>query len=228
MNEAEKPARGGSKRPPRALPGKKAKAKAPPRRVRLDVDERRAQLLALGLQFFSGRAYDEVPIEDLAREAGISKGLLYHYFPTKRDFYVATVREASRQLLDRTRPDEGLPPIERLRAGLDTYLAYVEQHGPAYTALLRGGIGSDTEVAAVIEETRTEFLARLLEGIGKSVTVDARLRIMLRGYIGLVEAASLEWVDRRDLDRAELCDLLADALPAVFDALRLGARPRAQ
>jgi AcrR family transcriptional regulator len=203
--------------------------KTKPRRVRLDVDERRAQLIALGLQFFSGRAYDEVPIEDLAREAGISKGLLYHYFPTKRDFYVATVREAARQLLDRTRPDEHLPPLERLRAGVDAYLAYVEQHGPAYTALLRGGIGSDAEVAAVIEGTRTEFLARLLEGLDRGAQIEPRLRLLLRGYIGFIEAASLEWVERRDLDRAELRDLLADLFPTTLDmAFRPGAPPRAR
>lgn len=187
--------------------------------MRLDVDERRAQLIALGLQFFSGRAYDEVPIEDLAREAGISKGLLYHYFPTKRDFYVATVREAAKQLLDRTQPDKALPPIERLRSGLDTYLAYVEQHGPAYTALLRGGIGSDAEVAQVIEATRTEFLGRLLEGLSLDASVDPSIRVVLRGYVGFVEAASLDWVNLRDLGREQIRDLLANVARGMIESM---------
>ena len=71
-------------------------------RARLDVDERRRQLVELGLDLFGSRSYDEVSIDELAAAAGISKGLLYHYFPTKRDFYVATVREAAAQLVART------------------------------------------------------------------------------------------------------------------------------
>src|SRR5690242_4164925 len=70
-------------------------------RVRLDVDERRAQLVALGLAEFGTRTYDDVSIDLIAQAAGISKGLLYHYFPTKRAFYVACVREAAARLLAR-------------------------------------------------------------------------------------------------------------------------------
>ena len=110
-------------------PTKRRETKPP--RARLDVDERRAQLLALGLDLFSERAYDAISIDEIALAAGISKGLLYHYFPTKRDFYAAAIREASRQLLEFTRPDESAPPIERMRRVLDAYLAYVERRGPA-------------------------------------------------------------------------------------------------
>src|SRR4051794_34416347 len=95
---------------------KKARGKRPPARTRLEVDERRAQLLELGLGLFSARPYDDVAIEDLAAAAGISKGLLYHYFPTKRDFYAAAIGEAARRLLDATIPREEDPPLERLRA----------------------------------------------------------------------------------------------------------------
>src|SRR5512135_3525874 len=100
-----------------------AKRREPkPARARLDVDERRAQLLALGLELFSERAYDAISIDEIALAAGISKGLLYHYFPTKRDFYAAAIREASRQLLDCTRPDASAPPIERVYRVIDAYL----------------------------------------------------------------------------------------------------------
>src|SRR3954465_1452084 len=125
-----------------------------PPRARLDVDERRAQLLAPGLDLFSPRAYDAISIDESALAAGISKGLLYHYFPTKRDFYAAAIREASRQLLDCTRPDESAPPIQRMYRGLEAYLVFVEQRAPAFSALLRGGIGSDPAVAGIVQETR--------------------------------------------------------------------------
>src|SRR5579871_3685522 len=87
-------------------------------RTRLLVDERRAQLIALGIQVFGERPYDDVSIEDLARAAHISKGLLYHYFPTKRDFYVAAIGQATKDLLAKTSTARTLPPNERLERGL--------------------------------------------------------------------------------------------------------------
>lgn len=128
------------------MPPRRAALRAEPARVRLDVDERRRQLVALGIELFSERTYDEVSIDELAQEAGISKGLLYHYFPTKRHFYVETVREAARQLLERTATAEGIEPLDRLRAGLDAYIEYVSKHGKPYHALLRSGVGADAEV----------------------------------------------------------------------------------
>src|ERR1043166_8797008 len=98
-------------------------AREPKRRIRLETDERRAQLLALARKAFSESSYDEVSIDDLAREAKISKGLLYHYFPTKRDLYVAGLREIADELVERVAaiPND-LAPVDRVRAGLDAYL----------------------------------------------------------------------------------------------------------
>ena len=71
----------------------------PGARARFSVDERRAQLLELGLRLFGDRSYDDVSIDDIAREAGVSKGLLYHYFGSKRVFYAACVEHAAASLL---------------------------------------------------------------------------------------------------------------------------------
>src|SRR3954468_13929778 len=109
----------------------------PKRRIRLDNDERRAQLLALARRAFSDRSYDDVSIDDLAREAKISKGLLYHYFPTKRDLYVAGLAEIAEELVQRcTAIPPNLPPIERVRTGLDAYLDHISQHARAYVSLM--------------------------------------------------------------------------------------------
>src|SRR3954470_7797474 len=121
-------------------------------RVRLDNDARRAQLLLLARKAFSDRSYDEVSIDDLAREAKISKGLLYHYFPTKRDLYVAGLSEIANELVDAcTDVPDNLPPIESVRTSIDAYLDHITRHSRAFVSLMRGGIGSDPEVAAVIE-----------------------------------------------------------------------------
>src|SRR5688572_10327696 len=112
-------------------------------RTRLEVDARRAQLLKLGRELFTTRAYDDLSIEEIARIGGISKGLLYHYFPSKRVFYVESVREAAGELLQQTAPAEDLTPLERLRTGIDTYLSYVERNKSVFATLMWRGIVHD-------------------------------------------------------------------------------------
>src|SRR5207237_1524852 len=106
------------------------------------------------------RSNDEGSIGDLAREAKISKGLLYHYSPTKRDLYVAGLREIAEELVQKvTSVPTDLPPAEGVRAGLDAFLEHISQHARAYVSLMRGGIGSDPEVAPVVESVRTRLAA---------------------------------------------------------------------
>jgi AcrR family transcriptional regulator len=175
-------------------------------RARLDVDARRRQLMELGRALFGSRPYDEVSIDEVARTAGISKGLLYHYFPTKRDFYVATVREAATQLLDCTKTPVMMDPLDRLRTGLDAFLDYVANHGPAYETLLRSGIGADAEVARIVDETREAFAARLIANL--EVRGDF-VRLALRGWVGFVEATALGWIGARDrVSRDAVRDML--------------------
>ena len=161
-------------------------AQKPPR-ARLLVDERRAQLLSLGLQLFGERSYDEVSIDELAREAQISKGLLYHYFPTKRDLYTAALRHAAQQLLDETMPPPEPLPEERARRGLETYLSFADRHGPAYVALMRGGLGADPEIVRILEETRATFAQRILDALPDGIETPL-VRAAVRGWIGFVEA----------------------------------------
>ncbi len=178
---------------------------------RLQVDERRQQLLDLGMSLFSDRTYDDISIDDIARAAGISKGLLYHYFPSKRRYYVETVRAGAQRLLDATEVHVEGTPIERARAGLESYLRYVDRHGHAYAVLLRSGIGADPEVLAIVERTRTAFVKRLSSGLGAEEGA-AAFRIALRGWVGMVEAASLDWLDRRDVSVETLGRLFFDML----------------
>jgi AcrR family transcriptional regulator len=185
------------------------------------VEERRAQLVGLALELFGAHAYDELSVDDLARLGGVSKGLLYHYFPTKRDLYVAALRLAAERLLAQTAAPDALPPAARLAEGLDRYLTFVESHSRSFRALLQGGIGSDPEVAAVVEETRQAFADRLLQGLapvaaGGAVELDAPLaRVLVRAWVGAVEAASLAWLSTRDVARAEVQRLLVRALVAL-------------
>jgi len=195
-------------------PRRASAARLDPPRARLDVEERRRQLVELGVKLFSARTYDEVSIDELARAAGISKGLLYHYFPTKRDFYVATVRDAAKDLLDRTFLPSDMGSLERLQGGLDAFLDYVADHGTAYMSLLRSGIGADLEVARIVDETRQAFSARLIEGLPEGP--GPVMRLALRGWVGFVEAATVDWLgSARPIERAKLRDILVEVLFGV-------------
>src|SRR3954454_4826750 len=99
---------------------------SPAARVRMTPDDRREQLLALGVRLLSTRSLDELSIETLAEEAGISRGLLYHYFGNKHDFHRAVVRKAADDLIEATAPAQEGEPLERLAKSLDAYVGYVQ------------------------------------------------------------------------------------------------------
>lgn len=195
-------------------------------RARLDVDERRARLLALGLQLFGKREFASISIDDIALEAGISRSLLYHYFRNKRGFYVETIRFAAEQLHQRIQPDLALPPRERLEQGLHAYLDYVADYADAYTTLVRGGgAGDDDEVRTIVERTREAIIADMLATIGPQAETPL-VRVALRGWLGMVEFSAIEWLARRrEVDRSELVAVLLAACEAVLTAT-LGERAR--
>jgi AcrR family transcriptional regulator len=188
------------------------------RRARLSTDARREQLVALGVEMFSERPFDEVSIDDIAASAGISKGLLYHYFPSKRDFYIAVVRHSADEMQAVTETDPDLAPLERLSAGLDRYLEYVDTHARGYSTVLRAGIGSDREVAAIVEDVRSAMANRILDDFPGEAPPPPGVRIAVRGWVGFAEAASLEWLERREVTRDELRDLLIQALTGAVGA----------
>lgn len=193
-------------------------------RARLSVDERRTQLLDLGRRLFNARPYDAISIDEIAAEAGISKGLLYHYFPSKRHFYVAVVRVGADhvQRVTAIRPD--LAPAAQLRESVDSFLSYVEKNAAAYGHLLRSGVGTDPEASAIVEGTRRSMVDQVLRGIGLA---DARppVRLAIRGWVGFAEGVTLEWADRRAVSRRHVLRMLVAAFESTL-ALAAASDPR--
>ncbi|HXM57619.1 MAG TPA: TetR/AcrR family transcriptional regulator [Candidatus Dormibacteraeota bacterium] len=187
--------------------------------TRRTVEERRDQLLELGLRLFGSKPYDEISIDEIARLAGTSKGLLYHYFPSKRDFYVACLRAASVQLRRLMRPDPGLPPMEQVRCGLSVYLDHVKANPAKNEALLRGGIGSDPEVLEVMEETRRAVWESLLAGMRASAD-EHLLRFAVRGWVRFVEVMALDWARSDAVEKAALIDVCLGVLTAAVERSR--------
>ena len=190
-------------------------------RTRLDVDARRSQLVGIGVDLFSHASYDDVWVEDVAAKAGVSRSLLYHYFPTKRDFYVEVVRAAAGDMRDITEPDESLEPLERLRASIDAYLRYVEENAPAYRTVHGAGIGSDPEVRKIVEDSHRRHVNRIVRDLVHGGRAPDLLRLAVRGWLGFVVTTTLQWLDRRRKpDREVLRDLIVDMLLASIDAAR--------
>lgn len=187
-------------------------------RSRLAVDERREQLVSLALELFSNKTYDEISIDEIAKAAGISKGLLYHYFPSKRAFYIAALERAAEDLLVKTEIEghSGAQSPDDLREATERYLTFAEEHDTQYTFILRGGMAGDPQVQAIVNRIRDRFYERIMEGLN---TDDPKLRTAVRGYIGFVEAASLAWLDQRELSRTELGDLLVQVFVGTVGTL---------
>jgi AcrR family transcriptional regulator len=190
-------------------------------RTRLDVDARRAQLVEIGVELFSSRPYEEVWIEEIAERAGVSRGLLYHYFPKKRDFFVAVVRKAVADAYMSSEPDSELPPLERLRASVDAWLGYFEEHAHGALATHRATVGSDPEVRAIVEEGQARQAERIVRGIAGEAEAPPILYVAVRGWIWLVVSSAVDWLERRSVEREALRDLLVNALVGLVGAARL-------
>lgn len=181
----------------------------------LSQDERRTQLLELGLTLFGARSYEDISIEELAQQAGISKGLMYHYFGSKRAFYTEVVRLAAQRLLETVEPDPALTGPENIERGLTSYFAFVEEHAEPYMALMHGGLGVDDLVHNILEEARQDIVIHILEGAGvpePHLPQIAPLRLAIRSWIGGVEAAALHWMEQRDVPIPTIIDMLATSL----------------
>jgi AcrR family transcriptional regulator len=181
-----------------------------PRRRRLAVDERRAQLVRLGRDLFQTYQYAEISIDKFARIAGVSKGLIYHYFPSKHAFFAAVMgaheREAERGELESGGEAED---VERLIAALDEYLEHAESNARALTALLNPGPELDSEATRLAFAAGRRLLTRSLAGLPADY---GRLRRTLRGFIGYVEGCVIDWLTHGDVERAELRSRLAGAI----------------
>lgn len=191
-------------------------------RRRLSTEERREQLLTVGARLFSENPYDEVWIEQVAEIAGVSRGLLYHYFPTKRDFFAAVVERESERMLRMTAAVPGVPAREQLAVALDTYLEYVHTHAHGYRAFHRADAAGDQTVRRVYQRALAAQERQILVALaadpefGPALGERADVKLAVRGWLAFTTAVCLEWLRGPELSREQVRDLCARALLGVI------------
>jgi AcrR family transcriptional regulator len=192
-------------------------------RVRMSPESRREQLLELGMRLLATHTLDEVSIELLAEEAGISRGLLYHYFGNKQEFHTAVVRRAVEEIYAITAPRDIDDPLEQLAVSLGAYVDYVSENHTGYVSLVRAAAGGNEELRAIYQDARRALTGRIFEIAGPDhlealgVVDSPTTRLLVDGWAALVENVVVAWVeDRHDVSRDELLQRLARALPAIM------------
>ena len=185
-------------------------------RTRLSTERRRAQLLTIGADLFAKRPYGEVSIEEVAEIADISCGLLYHYFPSKRAFFLAIVEDQSAKLLEASTPDPALPPLEQLKAGLEIYIGYAESHPDGFRVTQQAA-ATDEDLGRIHRARVGVHRDRILAGLATMLAVDEDTRIAVVSWLAFASTAILEWLDNPAITREQLRDLCARTLWAAVD-----------
>lgn len=187
------------------------------RRRRLSPDERRAQLLAVGARAFAARPYEDVLMEEVAEQAGVSRALLYRHFAGKHELFAAVHRQASDDLLARTRFDPADTLVEQLIEGLDAHLDHFIANRHTVLAANRV-LAGDPVIQTIITEELDALRARLL-AVLPLADEDGRLAVsqVLRSWLVFVRVLVVDWLTEPSCTRTELRD---SCIGAVLGAVR--------
>lgn len=184
-------------------------------RTYMAQDARRQQLLDLGLVLFGARSYDDVSINDIARQADISRGLMYHYFGSKRGFYMEVIRYATDLLLEHIQPDATRGAEENLREGLRGFFRFAEEHSDAYLMVLYAGLGFDDEVRIHLDKVRDEIVQRMLAAVPYLETTPL-LHTLARGWLSSVETCVQRLLQEGDVTEDALANYLGASLLSLL------------
>ena len=184
-------------------------------RSRPSADDRREQLLRVGLEAFGKLPYGSVSTAEIARQAGVSHGLLFHYFGDKRRYYLAVLRTVADDLYSAQATPPDTLPWDRLLGALRARVDFADRYTMAYRTLVGGGNGADDDVFELFEEARWRSI-RLITDALELTDPEPALRLSLRGWQGFAEGAIIEWLKEREVDREELVMLMAHELVAIL------------
>ena len=185
--------------------------------TRLNSDERREHLLRVGVGLIGQHGTGEISIEEIARAAGVSKGLLYHYFPTKNDFLLAVLARSQAQIDHEFARDPELSAMEQFDRNLDSFLRFVDAHAAGYLAVVNAR-GREPRVQQLVEGRRRRrvdelvALAAVLNDASREEVRTPLLVAAIEGWLNFSEAVILRWLRERELLREDIHELLRRVL----------------
>ncbi|MEO6473453.1 MAG: TetR/AcrR family transcriptional regulator [Aeromicrobium sp.] len=196
-------------------------------RTRLSREDRSDQLLDLGAELFASRSYEDVHIEEIAELAEVSRGLLYHYYPTKRAFFAALVRREAARMIELTQPDPSLGVVEQLSFGIEAYLRHCKEHAQGVKVVYSGWGSVDPEVRQIIHGDLRIQEDRIVAAVSPDKPATRFLRIGVRGWLAFTRSACHDWLDSDDIPLEDVRDMCTHALVATLLALPEDSRPSA-
>ncbi len=194
---------------------------------RLEADERSEQILAAARRVFVRSGPAEASTTEIAREAGVTRGLVHHYFGTKRELYLAVVADLAATLPRLVRTDtRALPVEEMVEANVTSLLDSIERDHEVWTAVLGvENVGRDPDVERMMAEARDEVIDRMAANQARGGAITDELRLVLRIYLGAAEAAAREWAVHGRASREQVHAILKGTMLAMVGQV-LPAVPR--
>src|SRR3954469_12602826 len=190
--------------------------------TRLTSEERREHLLHAGVELLGRHGTADISIEEIAQAAGVSKGLLYHYFPTKDDFLLAVLDRSQAEMDQLLARDPDLEPLAQFERNLDGFLRFVDAHAAGYLAVINAR-GRSESVRLLVEERRARrvdelvALVAVVRGVSRKKARTPQLVAAIEGWLGFSEGVIVRWLRDRDISRDEVHALLRRALLSATD-----------
>ncbi|MFE7719063.1 TetR/AcrR family transcriptional regulator [Nocardia rhizosphaerihabitans] len=187
------------------------------KRVRLSPEERRLQLITLGAEMLVDRSLEDISVDDIAKQAGISRGLLFHYFASKQEFHEAIARHVSAEFYTAVMPNRDLSLFDMLRDSIERFVDYATEHSASYRSVLRGPASVTPDMVGYVNETRAAIADLIVSELPLPPDDPdlARLTLAIRGWIAFVEETIITWMAEKPITREQLVDLLVESLPAL-------------
>lgn len=187
------------------------------KRRRLEPQQRREELLDSAAAMFAEMPYEDVFIEAIAARAGVSRALMYHHFPSKRDLYVAILKRASDRFLARVSADPLLPLAEQLASGLEARIQSLVDHPFEAVAINRGALSYDPAIQAIVAEELSVVGQRLADQLVAMGHVRDFTEVAVEGWLAFVRAATVKWIQSQNIPRVALTEMCLRALGCALE-----------
>jgi AcrR family transcriptional regulator len=196
---------------------------SPPKYSRLDPGQRHDQILDAANALFAERSYDEVSIEDIAKAAGVTRGLVHHYFGGRNEVYVGLLERLGALREERLAPPVGRSARARVADDVSRWLDWTETNRTIWLATIaRGEDIPDPDARRVVSDLVGRAVALLTARHAGIAQDSPRLRYALECWTGLNRAATRRWL-RGDATREATHELLTSTLEHVLRTF--GTRP---